>query len=190
MFKSVFSIIFTGILLIILTSCGKTPEEWNAEGVKLFKEVSTSSFNEADKGKFKEAAACFDKAVKGKPDYSKAWNNKGVALYNIAFFEEDPEGGKGKDKAIECYNKALELDPKLAVAWYNKGLVMDLMDKNDEALKCFDRALEANPEYANAWQGKSGVLYDLGRDEEGDECVFKSSEGGISVWTNRGEVIE
>ena len=45
--------------------------------------------------KYQEAIECFDKSIELEPNYSKAYENKGAALY---------------EEAIKCCNKAIKLN--------------------------------------------------------------------------------
>ena len=69
------------------------------------------------------------------PEYTKAWNNMGVALSNLGREEE----------AIECYDRILEIDPGDAVAWMNKGVSIAKLRGYEEAIEHFNVALEICP---------------------------------------------
>lgn len=44
---------------------------------------------------------CYNKAIKLRPDYSRAWYNKGYILDRLGKY----------DSSLKCYNKAIELNP-------------------------------------------------------------------------------
>jgi len=52
-------------------------------------------------GRYLEALECYDRALAIDPDFTIAWQAKGVALHNLGRY----------DKAIECYDRALSLYP-------------------------------------------------------------------------------
>ena len=62
---------------------------------------------------YESAIENFTKAIKLKPDYSEAYNNRGIAYT-----------GKGDyEKAIEDYNTAIELDPNFFYSFINMGIL-------------------------------------------------------------------
>ncbi len=90
----------------------------------------------ADRGRFDEAIACFEKALEIKPDFAEAYFNLGLVLARHGQI----------DKAIAHYHKALELKPDCAEAHYNLGLALAGRGQVDEAMACFRKALEIKPE--------------------------------------------
>jgi tetratricopeptide (TPR) repeat protein len=77
-----------------------------------------------DKGEFEAAVADYTKAIEIEPDYSDAYNNRGLTYSDRG----------DKDRAIADYTKAIELKPDYAEAYYNRGV--DYSDKRDK-----DRAI-------------------------------------------------
>ncbi len=63
---------------------------------------------------YEEAIAAYDQALKLKPDYHHAWNNRGIALGNLGRYEE----------AIAAYDQALKLKPDYHHAWNNRGIAL------------------------------------------------------------------
>ncbi len=63
-------------------------------------------------GRFEDAIASYDKALKFKPDYHEAWNNRGFALGNLGRLED----------AIASCDKALKFKPDDHEAWFIRGL--------------------------------------------------------------------
>lgn len=55
----------------------------------------------ANGNRFLEAIECYDRALEIDPDFSVAWQAKGVALHNLGRY----------DDALECYDRALSFDP-------------------------------------------------------------------------------
>jgi tetratricopeptide (TPR) repeat protein len=72
--------------------------------------------------------SCFENALKIYPDYTTAWNNKGVVLYLT----------KRYDEALECFNKALEISSAQQV-WHNKTSTLQKLGRNEEAEECHRR---------------------------------------------------
>jgi tetratricopeptide (TPR) repeat protein len=102
-------------------------------------------------GRFDEAIAECQRALKIKPDFAAAHNNLGAALV------ENRRGGNGArrqdgavDEAIVHYQTALQIDPDFAQAHSNLGIALLLKGQVDEAIVHYQKALEINPNYAEA----------------------------------------
>ncbi|MEH2255451.1 tetratricopeptide repeat protein, partial [Nostoc sp.] len=65
-------------------------------------------------GRTEEAIASYDQALKFKPDYNDAWNNRGIALRNLGRTEE----------AIASYDQALKFKPDDHQAWNNRRIAV------------------------------------------------------------------
>src|SRR5437870_3858045 len=102
-------------------------------------------------GRFAEAIAECEKALKIKPDLAAAHNNLGAALV------ENQRGGDGArrqngavDEAIVHYRRALQIKPDFAQAHSNLGNALLLKGQVDEAIAQFQNALEIDPNHAEA----------------------------------------
>jgi tetratricopeptide (TPR) repeat protein len=102
-------------------------------------------------GRFDEAIAECQRALKIKPDFAVAHNNLGAALV------ENQRGGNGArrqnggvDEAIVHYRKALQINPDFAQAYSNLGTAFLLKGQVDEAIAHYQKALEIDPNYAEA----------------------------------------
>jgi CHAT domain-containing protein len=62
-------------------------------------------------GQYEKAIASFDQALQIKPDFHKAWNNRGVSLKNLGQYE----------KAIASFDQALQIQPDYHEAWANRS---------------------------------------------------------------------
>jgi len=65
------------------------------------------------------------------PKYSLAYNNKGIALYELKQYQD----------AIKCYDTAIELFPKYSLAYNNKGAALNTLKQYQDAIKCYDKAI-------------------------------------------------
>ncbi|MEK6831215.1 MAG: tetratricopeptide repeat protein, partial [Thermoproteota archaeon] len=81
---------------------------------------------------YADAIKAYDQAIKLDPKYREAWNNKGVALFNLGKYEV----------AIRVYDQAIKLDPNDADVWHNKGIALEKLGKYNEAEKCFAKFKE------------------------------------------------
>jgi len=111
----------------------------------------------------------YSKSIDLDASNSKAYNNKGYALYSSNRNEE----------AIECYNKAIELNSNYSDAYNNKGIVLNYLNKYNEALECYDIAIEINPNYSliyYIYNNKGYALYSLKNYEQAIDCFNKAIE--------------
>ena len=146
-------------------------------------------------GRHEEASVAFENSLRAEadpnnPNNSRAYYNKGSALWNSGHWEEglasynmaiqlEPDYGlahfdKGNllhtlgryEEALLSLNEAVRLMPYSEMAHYLKGICLDMLGYNQEALVCFDTALRLDPYFARAYQAK-GITFDkLGRYEE------------------------
>jgi tetratricopeptide (TPR) repeat protein len=92
-----------------------------------------------------EAIASCDQALKFKSDLHEAWNNRGIALFNLGRIEE----------AITSYDHALQIKPDCHKAWDDRGMALLKLCRYDEAILCCDKCLEIKSDYANAYYNKA-----------------------------------
>ena len=85
-----------------------------------------------EQGKFDEAVASYQQALRIKPDFAHAWNNLGIVLAQKGQLSE----------AVAAFHKALELQPDYAVAYSNLGAgLSSKQGKPGEAIQSFREAL-------------------------------------------------
>jgi tetratricopeptide (TPR) repeat protein len=81
-------------------------------------------------GKFSEALACMDSALKIEPEFAEAYNNKGNALAGLGKFRE----------ALPEFQKAIDLNKKYSEAYRNMGSTYGNMGQFPKALDYFFQA--------------------------------------------------
>jgi lysophospholipase L1-like esterase len=91
-------------------------------------------------GRFDEAIAQYEEALRMKPDLAEAYSNRGVALKSMGRLDE----------AVQSYIRALQLDPALPDVHNNLGVALARQDKMEDAVRCFRRALELRPGFPDA----------------------------------------
>ncbi|MBC6433698.1 CHAT domain-containing protein, partial [Nostoc sp. HG1] len=102
-----------------------------------------------DLGRYEEAVASFDQALKIKPDDDKAWYIRGSALGSLERYEE----------AVASYDKAIELKPDKHEALVNKGNVLVKLKRDtEEVIEFYNRALNCiDPQWWEAWNKNQGL---------------------------------
>ena len=126
-------------------------------------------------GRYEEALACIDTALRINPRNEVAWVNKGNALVRL---------GRIVD-GLKCYNSSIKVNPRYEVAWNNKGNALARLGKYPDALRCYEKALEIDGAYKGAWVNKGYVLAKLGDFEAAarcaDEVVRLGGPGGVAA---------
>ena len=155
-----------------------------------FYRLFDSAWNLAEKGRFDESIAEWNRALAISPDDAKAHNNLGRALAGKGDFEQaivhwqkaleiDPRYweahnnlavalvGKGSvNEAIVHLRQILEANPNYAEVHGNLGRALALKGKPDEAIAEWRKAIELNPNYAQAYNDLGTELSHKGRTDE------------------------
>jgi tetratricopeptide (TPR) repeat protein len=83
--------------------------------------------------RYDEAIEAFDLAIKYKPDFAKAYYNKGNTLSRYL---------NRYQEAIDAFDLAIKYDPDDVEAYYNKGLALKSLGRTAEAEAAFAKAKE------------------------------------------------
>lgn len=137
-------------------------------------------------GKYKEAAAAFDKAIETNPKLAGLYFNRAEARrlagdtraaradleQALSIAPKDPEflhalglvsyEEDDFDAASDFYNRALEADPGLAKAWNDLGVVNFRRGAFTEARTCFEKAVAEDRDMAEAWFNLADTYDELG----------------------------
>jgi tetratricopeptide (TPR) repeat protein len=89
----------------------------------------------------------YSQAIRLKPDYAEAYNNRG----NVRDDKGDREG------AIQDYNEAIRLKPDYADAFYNRGFVRRKKGDVEGAIQDYNEALRLKPDYASAFNNRGNA---------------------------------
>ena len=109
-----------------------------------------------DLGRHQQALAAYDQALRLKPDYVDALNNRASALIETKRFDE----------AVTAYDRLLALRPALFEASFNRGIALRELRRYGDALASYDRALALNPNHFMALHHRGICLDELRRHEE------------------------
>jgi tetratricopeptide (TPR) repeat protein len=120
-------------------------------------------------GHYEEAISSYDQVLEIKPDFHKAWNNRGIALASLGRYEE----------AISSYDQALKLKPDFPLAleggkqailalssWEKNHADLEQLLKTGQSpepyyLENLIRKLFPTPENAHVWQSQLTKLVNL-----------------------------
>lgn len=136
----------------------------------------------AKRGRFSEAIAHFQAAIRLKPSFADAHLNRGNALR---------QAGRAPE-ALSEYTAALHLNPKLADAETALGETLDDMGRRDEAISHFNQALRLAPSAAAVHEQLAIALAKAGRIPEAIvhfEQALRLSPADPRVHTNLGNAL-
>ena len=95
---------------------------------------------------YDHAIADYSQAIRLKPDYAEAYNNRGFA-YSLKGKIEMPN-------AIADYSQAIQLRPDYAIAYNNRGVASMASGHAEEAFSDFNRALQIQPDFPQAYSNR------------------------------------
>ncbi len=110
-------------------------------------------FNASD---LDEKVRFYSEAIRLKPDFAKAFNNRGVVRRQ----REDVEG------ALEDFNEAIRLQSELAEPFLNRGFERVVRRDFEGALEDFNEAIRLQPDMAEAFNNR-GLIRHMKGDPDG-----------------------
>ena len=120
----------------------------------------------AQRTKFKEAMAYYNKALTLDPKSAEGWCLRASVLI---------ETGSPKEAIADC-DRALALNQNYSDAWSKKALALFNLEKFQDAVLAATRASTLNGNDAMAWYIKGVCLDELGKSDEAQEAYGKSLE--------------
>ena len=107
----------------------------------------------SDLGDYKGAIADYDSAIRLKPDYAGAYNNRGNAKQELG----------QHFAAIADFDTAIRLKPDYAGAYNNRGIAKGMLGQHFAAITDFDTAIRLKPDYAAAYSNRGLAKDKLGQ---------------------------
>jgi len=108
------------------------------------------------KGDYAKAIEDYNEAIRLKPNYANAYNNRGKAYFD----------NREDDQAIQDYNQAIRLKPDYVSPYIGRSAAYEDRGEHDRAIQDLDRAIRLNPDspFARLWRAQ--VLFELTRFDE------------------------
>jgi len=103
----------------------------------------------AEKNRWPEAAAWFNKALELEPDHADTW-------FNLAYARERLGD---RHAAVEAFRRTSELNPKHDRAWYGLGMAMAHQGDHAAAAEALQHAAELQPMNGAAWYALGMARY-------------------------------
>lgn|GEM_PF-1351350 len=126
-----------------------------------------------------KAIEYLDNAIKLKPDYAEAFNNRGNAYFELKQYQ----------KAIENYNEAIRLKPQRAESFNNRGMAFAMLGENKKAIEDYDQAIQLKSYYPEAFNNRGSAYANLNQHQRAiddyNEAIRLKPESA-SLYSNRG----
>jgi len=117
--------------------------DWSARAMELWKDVKYTNPDQAKN--------YWDKAIAVNPKQAEAYNNRGLAFYDLKLYQQ----------AIEDYSQALRIKPDYAEALNNRGNAYYAMDQYEKAEEDFNQSLQFKPRYSKAHLNRGLVYFQM-----------------------------
>ncbi|MEJ2098954.1 MAG: tetratricopeptide repeat protein [Desulfobacterales bacterium] len=134
--------------------------DWSAKAMELWKEVKYTNPNLAKN--------YWDKSIAANPKNAEAYNNRGLALYNLKLYQQ----------AIADFSQALRINPQYAEAFNNRGNAYYQMDQYEKAEADFNQSLQLKPRYSKAHLNRGLVYFQMQKLEKSCEDFRRACDLG------------
>jgi Flp pilus assembly protein TadD len=135
-------------------------KDWNAATLALWKD---GRYTDPDKAK-----TYGDKAIAANPKMAEAYNNRGLAFYNLELHQQ----------AINDFSQAIRMKPQYAEALNNRGNAYYALDQYEKAEADFNKSLELKPRYAKAHLNRGLVYFQMKKIDESCKDFRKACDLG------------
>lgn len=162
-----FTVLFTFLSVLILTSCGQENTEAKLEAAKSHYDRGCDYF---EKGEGDEALSEFNKAIEINPRYAEAYYKRGhtysmqAAIYGGKSIKDGDKGLEDQalaklTRAIADFTKAIEINPRYVEAYLKRTIAYMLNGQADLAISGYTKLIEIDPENASDHYAMRGGLY-------------------------------
>lgn len=135
----------------------------------------------SEENNYERALAAYDTAIRLKPDFAKAYNNRGIIKTNLNAYES----------AVADYSQAIRLNPDDSKVYSNRGVAKANLSRHESALADYDEAIRLKPDLAEAYNNRGVAKANLGQHESAladcNEAIHLESDLA-EAYSNRGNV--
>jgi Flp pilus assembly protein TadD len=125
--------------------------DWNAAAHALWQNGQYTDPN--------KAKDYWDKSIAANPKVAEAYNNRGLAYYNLERHQQ----------AINDFSQAIRMKPQYAEAFNNRGNAYYALDQYQKAEADFNKSLQLKPKYAKAHLNRGLAFFQMKKMEK--SCV-------------------
>ncbi|MCX5808970.1 MAG: tetratricopeptide repeat protein [Proteobacteria bacterium] len=153
------------------TSQGLTAVEWGDKASALWQD-----------GKYtdpKKAIEYLNNAIRLKPDYARAYNNRGIAYNNLGQYQQ----------AVEDFSTAIRLKPDDADVYSNRGIAYNNLGQHRQTIQDCNQAIRLKPDCANAYVSRGRAYAELGQHQKAiEDCnqAIRLKPDYANAYGNRG----
>ena len=122
--------------------------DWNAAAQALWQDGQYKDPN--------KAKGYWDKAIAANPKMAEAYNNRGLAFYNLERHQQ----------AINDFSQAIRMKPQYAEAFNNRGNAYYALDQYEKAEADFNQSLQLKPKYSKALLNRGLTYFQMKKSEE------------------------
>jgi Flp pilus assembly protein TadD len=122
--------------------------DWNAAAQALWQD---GQYTDANKAK-----DYWDKAIAANPKLAEAYNNRGLAFYNLELHQQ----------AINDFSQAIRMNPQYAEAFNNRGNAYYALDQYEKAEADFNKSLQLKPKYSKAHLNRGLAYFQMKKTDE------------------------
>ena len=117
--------------------------DWNARAMALWQDGKYTDPN--------KAKSYWDKAIAASPKVAEAYNNRGLAFYNLKLYQD----------AIKDFSQSIRMKPGYAEAFNNRGNAYYELDQYEKARADFDESIKIKPKYSKAHMNRGLVYFQM-----------------------------
>jgi Flp pilus assembly protein TadD len=122
--------------------------DWNAAAQALWQNGKYTDPN--------KAKGYWDKVIAANPKMAEAYNNRGLAFYNLERHQQ----------AINDFSQAIRMKPQYAEAFNNRGNAYYALDQYQKAEADFNKSLQLKPKYSKALLNRGLAYFQMKKSEE------------------------
>jgi Flp pilus assembly protein TadD len=122
--------------------------DWNAAAQALWQDGQYTDPN--------KAKGYWDRTIAANPKMAEAYNNRGLAFYNLERHQE----------AIQDFSQAIRMKPQYAEAFNNRGNAYYALDQYQKAEADFNKSLQLKPKYSKAHLNRGLAYFQMKKTEE------------------------
>ena len=117
--------------------------DWNARATTLWQDGQYTDPN--------KAKSYWDRAIAASPKVAEAYNNRGLAFYNLKLYQD----------AIKDFSQSIRMKPGYAEAFNNRGNAYYELDQYEKARADFDESIKIKPKYSKAHMNRGLVHFQM-----------------------------